>query len=86
MKLIEKAKALLARVPAPVKDEARHVALTFAAAFVAVAGPLLPEIVRTPSVATAKALLVAAVAAGARAAWPVAKAAAGRIMARKVRA
>ena len=76
-----KLKTLFARVPAPVKDEAKHVALTFVVAFAASAGPLLPELLHTPSKAATKALVIAAVAAGAKAAIPVAKAAAGRLFA-----
>lgn len=64
-------KKLLARVPASVRTEAKHVALTFAAAFIAAAAPLLPTILRSPSVGTAKAALIACVAAGARAAYPL---------------
>lgn len=77
-----KLKALYARIPASAKAEAEHVAVAFAVAFAATAGPLLPEVTHTPSTATVKALLIAAVAAGARAAYPVAKKAVKRLAVR----
>lgn len=66
---------LWARVPVPVKREGKHVALTFAAAFVATVRAGLPSVVHSPSVSVAKALVVASAAAGVKAAYPVAEAA-----------
>lgn len=83
--MLDKIRRLWARIPAYGRDEARHVALTFGAVFVATASPLLPELLHSPSKATATALVVAAVAAGARAAIPVAKAAGARIIAKALR-
>lgn len=77
-----KVAALLARIPAVAKTEAKHVALTFVAAFTAVAGPLLPELLRTPSFGMAKALLTAAIAAGVKAAIPAARSALSRLIAK----
>lgn len=77
-----KLKALWNRLPKSIRDEAVHVALTFAVAFAASAKALIPALTTTPSFATLKALLFAAVAAGARAAIPVGKAALKKLVAR----
>jgi hypothetical protein len=63
MNLLSKTKALLARVPAPVRKAAEHVALVTAATFVATAKPLLPQLLDEPSLAVGKAITVAAAAA-----------------------
>jgi hypothetical protein len=78
--MLEKIRRALSRIPTPVRVEAKHVAVTFAVAFAATASPLLPGLLHSPSKTTATALVVAAVAAGARAALPVAKAAGARLM------
>lgn len=63
------------RIPVRVRQEAGHVALTFVAAFVVVAAPAVPSVVHSPDLKTAKALIVAtlaaAVVAGVRAAKPL---------------
>lgn len=79
--LFRKVASAWSKVPAAVKTQGNHVALTFAVAFVAVAGPALPSIydklqVGTfPSLDVLRSLAVAAAAAGLKAAVPAVRAA-----------
>lgn len=78
--MIQKVKALVARVPAPVREQAVKVGRTFVSAFVGTAIALVPGVYLAPNFeaqkAAAVALMVASCAAAFRAAVPAAKAAA----------
>lgn len=75
-----KVAAAWSKVPASVKTQGWHVALTFAVAFAAVAAPAIPALVQNveggklPDMDVVHALVVAAIAAGVKAAIPVARA------------
>lgn len=67
---------VFAWVPTFIKRDAAHVAVVFGVAFAAAAAPLVPSVIHSPGLATAKAAVVAGVAAslkaGVRAARPLA--------------
>lgn len=76
--MVDRLKALWGRIPVKIRSESAHVALVFGLAFASTARPLLPQLTQAPSMATARALLMAAAIAGARAALPVLYAALAR--------
>ena len=76
--MVQKVKALVARIPVPVREQAVKVGRTFVSAFVGSAMVLVPGVLMAPNFdaqrAAAVALIAASGAAAFRAAVPVAKA------------